>query len=73
MDFGTKLRILRNEKGISQSELMSRTGINKVIISYYENNHRKPRTEHLKMIALTFNVTTDYLLGLGPRQPIAKG
>lgn len=60
---GQKIKQLRNQKGITQTELGKILGVEKSTISLYENNNSSPNYETLKTIAQYFNVTTDYLLG----------
>lgn len=62
--FGYKLRKLRNEKGISQQTLSNELQISKAALSYYENGQRVPDIDTLKKVAVFFNVSSDYLLGL---------
>lgn len=62
--FGYKLRKLRNEKGISQQALSNELQISKAALSYYENGQRVPDIDTLKKVAVFFNVSSDYLLGL---------
>ncbi len=61
---GKRLRKLRLEQGISQSQLAAKLGISQQAIGNYETDIREPDNETLKKIALIFNVSTDYLLGL---------
>lgn len=62
--FGYNLRKLRNEKGISQQALSNELQISKAALSYYENGQRVPDIDTLKKVAVYFNVSADYLLGL---------
>lgn len=62
--FGYILRKLRNQKGLSQQALSSELNISKAALSYYENGQRVPDIDTLKKVAIFFNVSSDYLLGL---------
>ena len=64
INFGEKLKTLRTVRGLTQQQLATRIGITKSVISSYESSMRSPSLDSLKKIALTFGVTTDYLLGL---------
>ena len=64
IDFGDKLKDLRNGRNMTQKELADRLGIDKSLISYYEANSRFPSPEVLIKISRIFRVSTDYLLGL---------
>lgn len=55
---------LRNEKGLSQTELANKLNCNKQLISKLESGERSLSMAMLKAYADFFNVTTDYLLGL---------
>ncbi len=55
---------LRNEKGLSQTELANKLNCNKQLISKLESGERSLSMTMLKAYADFFNVSTDYLLGL---------
>ena len=65
VDFGIRVARLRAAKGLSQAQLAERIGITKGMVSAYENSIRMPSYPVLIKIAGVFNVTTDYLLGIG--------
>lgn len=62
----TKNRIkdLRLQKGLSQSELAKKVGISNQVISFYENNKREPKIENWQKLADFFGVSVPYLQGL---------
>ena len=62
----TKNRIkdLRLQKGLSQSELAKKVGISNQIISFYENNKREPKIENWQKLADFFGVSVPYLQGI---------
>lgn len=64
MTFGNRLKMLRNEKQITQKELGSIINISERVIGYYESDDRFPKDDKV-IIALSeyFNVSIDYLLG----------
>lgn len=62
-DFHKILKLLRNEKNMSQQELADALGISKSSINMYERGERQPNFEVLESIADYFNVDIDYLLG----------
>ena len=64
VNFGEKLRRLRTEAGITQTELARRLNITKSVVSYYELQERTPSPDILIQLAKIFHVTTDYLLGI---------
>jgi len=64
MLFGDKLKLLREEKRISQRELGEKLGISDRVIGYYETNKRFPKDESaLISIANFFSVSIDWLIG----------
>lgn len=60
---GIKIKQLREELGITQSELGQKLGVVKQTISSWENNVSNPNNEAIALMANIFNVSTDYLLG----------
>lgn len=63
MNFGDRLRILIDERGITQKELASQLNIAPSTVSSYVQNTREPDFATLKSIATYFGVSIDYLLG----------
>ncbi len=61
--FGTILRKLREDSGLTQSELAQALNLTDATIGNYEQGSRRPRNDTLKAIAKHFNVSVDYLLG----------
>lgn len=62
--FAERLRELRCEKGLSMKQLAKELNTTDAAISNWENNINEPKITYLKVIAIYFGVTTDYLLGL---------
>jgi len=60
---GKRLRRLRNDKKLTQTELGNIINVTKVSISDYESGDRTPDTDNLRRLADFFGVTSDYLLG----------
>lgn len=59
-----KIKSLRTARGISQIELANVLGVTKQCVSNWENDNIQPSIDMLVKLALFFNVSTDYLLGL---------
>ena len=57
------LKILRNQKGISQQKLADYLGVSRSTVAMWEVSSNEPDTEMLTRIADYFNVSIDYLLG----------
>lgn len=64
VDFGTRLKALRTQMGLTQKQLAERLGVTKSVVSYYELQERYPSPEILVKLARIFHVSTDYLLGV---------
>lgn len=61
--FGERLRDLRKEKNLLQSEFGEMFELSSSAIGAYERNEREPSYYHLLTFADFFNVSLDYLLG----------
>lgn len=64
LELGDRIRLLREIMPETQTALAEFLGVKRQIISYYENGTRLPSLDHLVSIAVHYNTTTDYLLGL---------
>jgi transcriptional regulator with XRE-family HTH domain len=58
-----RLRRVREERGVTQTEVAARTGISKSTLSRLENGQRKPSLELLLPLAQTYGVPLDDLVG----------
>ena len=58
-----RLKLLREEKGLSQREIAKKLHIPPTTYGGYENNKREPNSEMLITLADFFNCSIDYLLG----------
>lgn len=70
VNFGDKLRSLRTEAGMTQTDLAKRLNITKSVVSYYELQERTPSPDVLIQLADIFHVSTDYLLGINHKKMI---
>lgn len=70
MDFGSKLKELRTQAGMTQQQLATRIGVTKSVVSFYELKERAPSPDVLVKCARIFHVSTDYLLGLTKAETI---
>lgn len=64
VDFGSKLKELRTQAGMTQQQLATLVGVTKSVISFYELRERAPSPDVLIKCAGIFHVSTDYLLGI---------
>lgn len=65
---GDRLRQLREASDLSQTELAEKLGIGELQIWRYESRETEPKGAIVAKIAVFFNVSTDYLLGLSDEQ-----
>jgi len=64
MSFGDILRVLLDERDITQKRLATELNIAPSTIGGYVQNASQPDFDTLKRLAKYFNVSTDYLLGV---------
>lgn len=62
--FGEKLKELRIEKELTQKDLAKMLNVRNTTISAWEKDIAEPPYETLRKIAVLFDTTADYLLGL---------
>lgn len=60
---GNRLRVLREEKELRQSDLAKKLGVSQQTISQYEKDTREPDPAMTNKIASFFGVSIDYLYG----------
>ena len=61
---GKRLKELREEKNLTQKQVADALKINSVTYLHYEKSQREPPLMLLAEMAVYFNVSVDYLLGL---------
>ena len=66
--FSPKLKTLREEAGLNQSQLANKLGVSRGSISFYENGDRIPDIEFLRKVSEYFDVSADWLLGISETQ-----
>ncbi|WP_342755900.1 helix-turn-helix transcriptional regulator [Kineothrix sedimenti] len=59
---GDKIKLLRQEKNMSQKDLADILAISTSTVGMYEQKRRQPDASTIIKLAQIFNVTTDYLL-----------
>lgn len=62
--FANRLKELREKIGLNQKECAEKLNISRGSISFYENGERLPDIETIYNMAIFFNVSADYLVGL---------
>jgi transcriptional regulator with XRE-family HTH domain len=61
--FPERLRTAREHRGLNQSDLAKRSGLQVSAISHFETGTRKPSFDNLRRLADALDITTDYLVG----------
>ena len=69
----SRIKQLRQKRGVIQEILAAELGITQQMISKYERDVTLIKVDILKKIAAYFNVTTDYLLGVSDVKRDIKG
>ena len=59
-----RIKALREQKGLTQTELSKRLGITRSGVNAWEMGISVPSTQYLVELAGIFHVSTDYLLGV---------
>jgi len=72
LTFGEKVRLLREEKELNQTELGSAVGMTQRRVSYIENDKYEPSVEDIRTLCRFFNVSADYLLGFPNHLPYPR-
>ena len=63
LTFGEKIRVIRNARGLTQSQLAEKIGIMTLQISLYETGKMHPNINTLEWICKALNVKASDLLG----------
>lgn len=64
LTFGEKIKLLREKKELSQSELGQEVNMTQRKISYLEHDRYEPSLSDIKALCRFFKVSADYLLDL---------
>ena len=70
-DFGLRIKELREQHKMSQEQLGRRIDRSKSVISSYEYNIKIPPLDILTKIAVIFNVSLDYLVGIDKTEMVS--
>lgn len=60
MELHEKIKMLRKERGFTQSQVADKIGQERSTIACYENGSRKPAVDVLEKLAHLYGVTLDY-------------
>lgn len=69
ISFGEKIKLLRENNGLNQTELGLAVNMTQRKVSYLENDKYEPDLDDLRALCLYFNVSADYLLGFSKNLP----
>ena len=72
LTLGEKVRQLREQMELNQTELGSELNMTQRKVSYLENNKYEPSMEDIKALCLFFNISADYLLGFQKNLPFPR-
>ena len=72
LTFAEKLRLLREEKELNQTELGRAVNMTQRKISYLERDRYEPSLQDIQVICVYFRVSADYLLGFQKPYPYPK-
>lgn len=64
MEIGERLKDLRKSKNLLQKDLASLLTVRNTTVSAWEKGDNEPDIKTIKQLAVFFNVTSDYLIGL---------
>ena len=60
---GERIKELRTEKNLSQSNLAKQIGVSQKAIDFWERGVNEPKASYIIFLCDFFNVSADYLLG----------
>ncbi len=66
-----KIKILRENKGITQAELARKLGVTRSGVNAWEMGISVPSTQYIAELSIFFGVSVDYLLGLNSTSTIS--
>ena len=72
LTLGEKIRLLREEKELNQTELGKAVNMTQRRVSYIENDTYEPSVEDIRALCLFFHVSADYLLGFPQNLPYPR-
>lgn len=72
LTLGEKIRLLREEKELNQTELGNIINMTQRKVSYIENDRYEPSMDDIRAFCRFFNVSADYLLGFPKHLPYPR-
>ena len=72
LTFGEKIRLLRDNKELNQTQLGAAVNMTQRKISYIENDKYEPSIEDIRAFCKFFHISADYLLGFPKNLPYPR-
>lgn len=72
LTLGEKIRLLREERELNQTQLGQAVRMTQRKVSYLENDRYEPSLEDLKALCAFFQISADYLLGFPKNLPFPQ-
>ena len=72
LSFGEKIRLLRENRELTQAQLGQQINMTQRKVSYLENGKYEPSLEDMRTLCEFFQVSADYLLGFKKSLPYPK-
>jgi len=72
LTFGEKIRLLREERELTQKQLGDAIQMTQRKVSYLEHDRYEPSLEDIKRLCKFFQISADYLLGFSKALPYPK-
>ena len=72
LSFGERVRGLREDMDLNQTQLGAQTGMTQRKVSYIECGMCEPSVDDIVAFCRFFHVSADYLLGMEPNLPFPK-
>lgn len=69
-DFGTRLKLLREQSNLTQKQIADKLGVTVGTIKKYESNTLLPPVDKLEIMAICYKTSLDYLRNLDKRSHI---
>ena len=69
MTLGEKIRLLREDRDLTQAQLGEAVNMTQRKVSYLENEKYEPSIEDIKALCRFFDISADYLLGCTKKPP----
>lgn len=63
MNIGRTIRLLREEKGLTQEELAEKLHVTQSFISMVENKNKNISVKQVRELSKIFDCSTDYIIG----------